>query len=147
MASDDRKTLEQDVERDELERRKSQIKKHKVYVKYMIYIKRVFLNLFLSHIHLHHHLDISWCWVNMIFLIKLLPSQQVGRPVVVCWTDIGWFNILHLSKIKPQTSAQCRTPKRVWRSYLTQHVGYQLVELFQCVYVAGPSAWHLGEKN
>ena len=59
MASDDRKTLEQNVERDELERRKSQIKKIKVYVKYMVYIKRVFINLFLSHIHLHHHLDIS----------------------------------------------------------------------------------------
>ena len=62
MASDVRKTLEQDVksmslkakdvERDELDKRKNQKEKNKVYIKYMVYIKRAFLNLFLSHIHL-----------------------------------------------------------------------------------------------
>ena len=62
MESDDRKILEQDVksmslkakdvERDELDKRKYQKEKNKVYIKYMVYIKRAFLNLFLSHIHL-----------------------------------------------------------------------------------------------
>ena len=62
MESDDRKILEQDVksmslkakdvERDELDKRKNQKEKNKVYIKYMVYIKRAFLNLFLSHIHL-----------------------------------------------------------------------------------------------
>ena len=70
MESDDRKTLEQnvksmslkdkDVERDKLERRKNKKKKYKVYIKYMVHIKRVFLKLFLSHIHPHHHLDNSF---------------------------------------------------------------------------------------
>ena len=84
MASDDRKTLEKDVksmslkakdvERDGLGRRiypkekyrnkvgrgKYQEEKIKVYIKYMVFIKRVFLNLFLSHIHPHHDLDISF---------------------------------------------------------------------------------------
>ena len=84
MASDDRKTLEQyvksmslkakDVERDSHGRRiyptekyrnkvgrgKYQEEKIKVYIKYMVFKKRVFLNLFLSHIHPHHDLDISF---------------------------------------------------------------------------------------
>ena len=34
------------------------------------------------------------CCVNMIFLICLLPAQQVGRPVVVCWSNINQINVL-----------------------------------------------------
>ena len=52
MESDDRKTLEQDVksmslkakdvERDEVGMRKHQNEENKVYIKYMVYIKRAF---------------------------------------------------------------------------------------------------------
>ena len=76
----DRKTLEQDVksmspkakdvEKDELEERKSQIKKKKVYIKYMVYLKRVFLNVFY-----HDRYRTS---INMIFLTCLLPSQKLA---------------------------------------------------------------------
>ena len=83
MESDERKTLEQNVEsmslkakdvkrdglgrriypkekyRDKLGRGKYQEEKIKVNIKYMVYIKRVFLNLFFNLIHPYHHLDIS----------------------------------------------------------------------------------------
>ena len=36
------------------------------------------------------------CWVNVIFLICLFPAQQVGRPAVVCWSDVNQINVLHL---------------------------------------------------
>ena len=59
MESDDRKILEQDVksmslkakdvERDELERRKSQNEENKVYIKCTIYIKRAFHNFFITY--------------------------------------------------------------------------------------------------
>ena len=78
MESDERKTLEQDVnsmslkakdmERNDLGGRKKQNKKTKVYIKYIIFIKRVFLILFLSHIHPHHHFDISFIKHAFLFL-------------------------------------------------------------------------------